>query len=103
MESRDEAECAVTIDRPASERTRDLDDILLRVAAIDPERVELEQLAAVILVEAALLLLAVVRTCRMLGRHRRRRWKPAEESASAKTALIPNLRLLRPHVRQTLR
>ena len=40
-------------DRPAGERARDFLDVLLRVAAVDAERVELHQLARVVLVEAA--------------------------------------------------
>jgi hypothetical protein len=39
-------------DRPAGEAARDLDDVLLRVAAVDAEGVELEELARVVLVEA---------------------------------------------------
>ena len=39
--------------RPAGERARDVDDVLLRVAAVDAERVQLEQLARVVLVDAA--------------------------------------------------
>ena len=42
------------IDRPAREDARHLDDVLLRVAAVDAERVQLHQLARVVLVEAAL-------------------------------------------------
>src|SRR6266513_3148576 len=40
------------LDRPAGEGTRDVDHILLRVSAIDPERVELEQLTPVVLIQA---------------------------------------------------
>ena len=39
------------VDRPAGERARDGDDVGLRVAAVDAERVQLHQLAAVVLVE----------------------------------------------------
>ena len=39
------------IDRPARQDPRELDDVLLRVAAVDAERVELHQLARVVLVE----------------------------------------------------
>src|SRR5712671_2727224 len=37
--------------RPPGERARDVNDVLLRVSTIDAERVELEQLASVILVQ----------------------------------------------------
>src|SRR5947207_1387903 len=40
------------LDRPAGEGTRDVDHILLRVSAIYAERVELEQLTPVVLVQA---------------------------------------------------
>ena len=40
-------------DRPPGERSRHLDDVLLCVAAIDAQRVQLEQLARVVLVEPA--------------------------------------------------
>ena len=45
-------------DGPAGEAARHFDHVLLRVAAVDAERVQLHQLAAVIFVQAALLLLA---------------------------------------------
>ena len=40
-------------DRPAGERPRHLGDVLLRVAAVDAERVQLHQLARVVFVEPA--------------------------------------------------
>jgi len=40
-------------DGPARERARDFLYVLLRVAAVDPERVELHQLACVVLVQPA--------------------------------------------------
>jgi hypothetical protein len=43
---------STTVDRPAGERAGDLGDVLLRVAAVDAQRVQLHQLAAVVLVEA---------------------------------------------------
>src|SRR5439155_10649761 len=46
---------ARTVDRPARERARHLGDVLLRVAAVDAERVQLHQLARVVLVEAGAL------------------------------------------------
>src|SRR5688572_3508090 len=46
---------AKAADRPPGENFRELLHILLRVAAVDAERVQLEQLAGVVLVEAALL------------------------------------------------
>ena len=39
-------------DAPSGQRARDLDHVLLRVAAIDAERVQLHELASVILVQA---------------------------------------------------
>ena len=47
------AAAARLLERPPGERARDLDDVLLRVAAVDAERVQLEQLAGVVLVEAS--------------------------------------------------
>jgi len=41
------------IDRPPGERARHVDDVLLRVAAVNAEGVQLHQLAPVVLVEAA--------------------------------------------------
>ena len=38
------------VDGPAGERARDLDHVLLRIAAVDAERVQLHQLARVVLV-----------------------------------------------------
>ena len=45
----------VGVDRPPGEGPRDLFDVLLGVAAVDAEGVELEELAAVVLVDAAAL------------------------------------------------
>ena len=42
-----------TIDGPAGQRARHFDDVFLRVAAVDAERVQFHQLAAVVLVQAA--------------------------------------------------
>src|SRR5262249_30863676 len=70
------AAVAWLIDRPAGERARDIDDVGLRVAAVHAERVQLHQLAAVVLVEAALLLLLRLRI--LLGGKAR-----AEEAAAA--------------------
>src|SRR6266566_9345829 len=39
------------LDRPAGEGARDVDHVLLRIPAIDAQRVELEQLASVVLVQ----------------------------------------------------
>src|ERR1051325_6827989 len=59
VQRRHEAELsAPRIDRPAGKGARDVDHVLLRVTGVDAERVELEELAAVVLVEAARLLLA---------------------------------------------
>ena len=40
------------VNRPAGERTRHLGHVLLRVAAVHAERVQLHQLAAVVLVQS---------------------------------------------------
>src|SRR4030095_1714782 len=53
VERGNKAERAVAIDRPPGERARDLDDVLLRVAAIYTKRVEFEQLTAVACIESA--------------------------------------------------
>ena len=41
------------VDRPSGQRTRDFLHVLLRIAAVHPERVELHQLARVVLVQPA--------------------------------------------------
>src|ERR1700749_1232596 len=43
------------LDRPAGERARDVDDILLGVSAVDAERVELQQFTPVVLVKSGVL------------------------------------------------
>src|SRR5579884_3910579 len=45
---------------PAGEATRDFNDVLLRVAAVYSKRVQLHQLAGVILVQASRCLLAIL-------------------------------------------
>ena len=66
---RREAEAALIgpPDRPAGERTRDVDDVFLGVAAVDAERVELEQLARVVFVQAARALRSVDAASRAFG------------------------------------
>src|SRR6185503_7264510 len=44
---------ALPLERPSGQGTRDFLHVLLRVAAVDAERVKLHQLAGVVLVEAA--------------------------------------------------
>ena len=46
------AALARLVDRPAGEGARDFGDVLLRVAAVHAERVQLHQLAAVVLVQS---------------------------------------------------
>src|SRR5690348_5824026 len=60
VQRRDELKSAVTIDGPAGERAGDVDHVLLRVAAVHAERVQLEQLAPVVFVEAARLFLRLL-------------------------------------------
>ena len=57
----------IATDSPAGEDLRELLHVLLRVAAVDAERVQLEQLACVVFVEAAPL---PVRHVRVTGRPR---------------------------------
>src|SRR5207237_328728 len=97
VEGRDEPELAVAIDGPARERASDFDDVLLRVTAVNAQRVQLQQLAPVVLVETALLLLAVIRIRPRLARRRRRR-EAAEESTPSEPLLISNLRGLGLHL-----
>src|SRR5205823_14177156 len=47
------------LNRPAGERARDLSDVLLRVPAVDAERVQLHQLAPVILIQTLRRVLAL--------------------------------------------
>src|SRR5215210_425684 len=51
------------VDRPSRESARDLGDVLLRVSAIHAECVQLHQLAAVVLVQAALSPRLLLRRC----------------------------------------
>src|SRR4051812_19111943 len=54
------------VDRPPGERTRHLGDVLLRIAAVHAERVELQQLASVVFVKS-------LRPLTSLSRRTRRR------------------------------
>ena len=77
-----EAEAAALprlLDRPAGERARDLGDVLLRVAAVDAERVQLHQLAAVVLVQA----LRRVRVRGAEARHREARRRTMSQRCRA--------------------
>src|SRR5205085_12091977 len=68
MHPRAEDEAAALIgpvNRPAGEAARDLLNVLLRVATLDAQRVQLHQLARVVLVDVAL---ALRRGLRRLGR-----------------------------------
>ena len=49
----DEVAAPGDVDAPAGERSRDLDHVFLRVTTVDAERVQLHQLARVVLIEAA--------------------------------------------------
>src|SRR3954470_22359525 len=60
MDLRTEYESAALrrrFDRPAGERARDVDHVLLRIAAVDAEGVQLEQLTTVVLVQSLTLAL----------------------------------------------
>src|SRR5205814_10264879 len=48
------------LDRPTGERARDVDHVLLGVSAVDAERVQLQQLASVMLVQALTLTLPLL-------------------------------------------
>src|SRR5688500_6821070 len=54
IERKSDGAAGQSADRPSSQYLRELQDIVLRVPAVHAERVELEQLARVVLVEAAL-------------------------------------------------
>src|SRR6478609_9022947 len=60
--------------RPAREAPRDFDDVLLRIPVVDPKRVKLHQLASVVLIDRANLLLALGLRSRL-----RKRAKPSLE------------------------
>ncbi len=82
VQLRHEAEAAALArvrDRPAGERARDFGDVLLRVAAVDAERVQLEQLAPVVLVQSLRRVRPLLR--RLLVGARRRR-EPSEPRTS---------------------
>src|SRR5262249_60526355 len=67
VEARIEPEAAAkprVLDRPPREGARDLGHVLLRVAAVHAERVQLHQLAAVVLVETPAGILALWRAWR---------------------------------------
>jgi hypothetical protein len=53
LRAEDEARALARVHRPSGERACDLDDVALRIAPVDAERMELEQLACVVLVQAA--------------------------------------------------
>src|SRR5437879_13888480 len=70
---------------PAGEAARHFDDVLLRISAIDAERMKLHQLAAVIFVQAALLPFRLVRIRGGRGeRPRHAEW--AAESCAIRSA-----------------
>ena len=75
--------CRGFSNRPAGERARHLGDVLLRVAAVDAERVQLHQLAPVVLVETFRRVLAR----RLRPRHRRRRPPKRGRIGRARVAL----------------
>ena len=72
------------VDRPPREGARDLGHVLLRVAAVHAERVQLHQLAAVVLVETlgGVLALRPLAACRR-GRPRARRTDLVRRAAAA--------------------
>src|SRR5947207_12454347 len=79
MQLRHEAEIAAQTrrgDRPAGERASDLSDVLLGVAAVDAKRVQLQQFAAVVLVQT-------FRCVRTLLRHRLRHARHRLERSTA--------------------
>ena len=91
------ASLARTDDGPAGEGAGDVDHVLLRVAAVHAERVQLHQLAAVVFVEAALL----PRRVRVLRRARRRRHREprADSRVASRPAEEPGAGpRLRPHL-----
>src|SRR5207237_6820807 len=75
------------LDRPAREGARDLGNVLLRVATVDAERVQLHQLAAVVLVEALRRVLA----------RRARLWEPREIRGTSKPPAELTARAARLH------
>ena len=84
-------------DRPTGERARDLDDVLLRIATVDAECVQLEQLAGVVLVEAARGAEVVVEVVQHRRAVRDRAEQVAEfaERVGANDVAIPHERALR--------
>src|SRR5438445_206370 len=68
------------LDRPSCKRASDFGDVLLRVSAVDTERVQLHELAAVVLVEAS----ARVRARWPVGRRLDTwKWRQRRETAAA--------------------
>src|ERR1700739_2259933 len=65
-------------DGPAGETARHFDDVLLRIPAVNAKRMQFHQLAAVILIQAALLLFGLIRL-----RARRRKRGLAERAAKS--------------------
>src|SRR2546421_5598956 len=59
------------LDGPTAEATRDFLYVLLRVSAIDTERVQLHQLAGIIFIKAAVRPCRFVSLCRIRTRHAR--------------------------------
>src|SRR6267143_4582816 len=78
------------VEAPAREDARERLDVALRVAAVDAERVQLHQLARVVLVEAAGAVARVVE----VDEHRRMARGGADEVAKAAERLRPHRALL---------
>src|SRR5262245_16660827 len=94
VQLRDEAEGAATpriVDRPACERASDFCDVFLGVPAVDPERVQFQQLASVVLVQTLWRLRPLVH---LPGWARHRRKPPTalapDRAGSAESSLTGN-------------
>ena len=70
------------VNRPPGERTRHFGHVFLRVAAIDAQRVQLHQLAAVVFVQSTRARLGrLIRRAGIAGEQRRDRVRAARRSA----------------------
>ena len=72
---------------PPGEAARHFDHVLLRISAIDAQRMQFHQLAAVVFIQAAFLFLALIRIRRRRGWERRTRTERASESGAIRAAL----------------
>src|SRR5262245_20867155 len=97
VERGNKAERAAAIDGPSGKCARDLDDVLLRVAGIDTECVEFQQLSTVVFIQPAHTLFALRRIASLI-----RLWPRHDRHTASKPSEWPPPKrvraTLRPHL-----